>query len=207
MTFVFILTSLGIFGLIHSLLAGRDVKGRFHAWLGERRYEAFYRFGYNVLAGIMLLPVGAALLLAPGEIIWQVDSPLLALVMNAIRLAGALGLLVSLLQIDLMRFVGLAQVRAYIQGEPLPLPDEPLQTGGFYSRVRHPLYFFSLLALWPAATMTEALLALNIGSTAYFIIGSLFEEKRLLRTFGSQYADYKRRVPWMFPRFRRRSHI
>lgn len=205
MSFLFILTVLALFGLIHSWLAGRSVKDRVRQRLGVRRYEATYRLAYNVLSFVLLAPVGVALVAAPGAVVWQVDNGLVVLALNVLRLAGVIGLAASLLQIDWMRFAGLAQLLAYVEGRPLPLPDEPLQTGGLYSVVRHPLYFFSLLVLWPAPTMTEALLAFNIGSTVYFLVGSLVEEQRLVQTFGSAYTAYRQQTPWMMPRLR--SHI
>lgn len=205
MSFLFILTVLTLFGFIHSWLAGRSVKNWFRARLGVRRYEASYRLAYNVLSVVLLAPVGVALVAAPGATIWQVDNGLAVLALNALRLAGVVGLAASLLQIDWMRFAGLAQVVAYVEGRPLPLPDEPLQTGGVYAVVRHPLYFFSLLVLWPASTMTEALLAFNIGSTVYFLAGSLLEERRLGQTFGAAYTAYRQQTPWMLPRLR--SHM
>jgi protein-S-isoprenylcysteine O-methyltransferase Ste14 len=205
-TLIFILTGLLVFGVVHSLLAGQNVKQWVCRLLGEQRYEAFYRLAYNVLAAVMLAPLGLLLVANPGAVVWQVDSPLGALLLNLLRLLGLAGLGASLLQIDLGRFAGLSQVAAYLRGERLPLPDEPLQTGGVYAMVRHPLYLFSLLVLWPAPTMTEALLAFNIGSTAYFVIGSLFEERRLLRSFGDSYRTYRDRVPWMFPSVSRFTH-
>lgn len=206
MTLVLILTGLVVFGVVHSVLAGQNVKQSVARRVGEQRYEAFYRLAYNVVAALMLAPLAVLLVVAPGAVVWQVESPLLALVMNLLRLLGLAGLGVSLLQIDLGRFAGLSQVAAYLRGERLPLPDEPLQTGGVYALVRHPLYLFSLLVLWPAPTMTEALLAFNIGSTAYFLIGSVFEERRLLRSFGDAYQRYQADVPWMLPSLRRFTH-
>jgi protein-S-isoprenylcysteine O-methyltransferase Ste14 len=108
------------------------------------------------------------------------------------------------LQIDLGQFSGLAQALAYIENKPLPLPDELLQTGGVYAFVRHPLYLFSLMIIWALPVMTEGLLIFNLGTTLYFIFGSLLEEKRMLRIFGDEYRAYQQRVPWLVPLLRRR---
>lgn len=37
---------------------------------------------------------------------------------------------------------------------------------------------------------------------AYTLIGTELEERKLLRQFGQDYADYRRRVPRFFPRLR-----
>jgi protein-S-isoprenylcysteine O-methyltransferase Ste14 len=48
--------------------------------------------------------------------------------------------------------------------------------------------------------MSWNLLALNLGVTLYFIIGSRFEEDKLLDEFGEAYAEYRRRTPAFLPR-------
>ena len=40
--------------------------------------------------------------------------------------------------------------------------------------------------------------------TAYFIIGSILEERRLLARFGDAYREYQQRVPMLIPRLRRK---
>jgi protein-S-isoprenylcysteine O-methyltransferase Ste14 len=79
------------------------------------------------------------------------------------------------------------------------LPTEPLQTGGVYQLVRHPLYLFSLMVIWPLPAMTEAMLGFNIAATIYFTFGSLLEERRLVAIFGQDYITYQQRVPWLIP--------
>ncbi|MFN7037866.1 MAG: methyltransferase family protein, partial [Bellilinea sp.] len=73
-------------------------------------------------------------------------------------------------------------------------------TWGLYRWVRHPLYTCSLLFLWLMPVMSWNLLALNLGVTLYFIIGSRFEEDKLLDEFGEAYAEYRRRTPAFLPR-------
>jgi methanethiol S-methyltransferase len=193
-----ILLTMLIFGVIHSLLAESGVKQAFQNRFGAYAYHGFYRLLYNLFTIVTLLPVVFIMLSSPGHIIWQVDGPL-AWVLRVIQLIGLIGLSISLLQIDLGQFLGLKQLRAYLRQQPLPLPLEPLQTNGLYSLVRHPLYLFSLMLIWPLQTTTESLLAFNIAATLYFVLGSLLEERRLLALFGQDYADYQQRVPWLIP--------
>ncbi len=195
--FLILLTML-IFGVIHSLLAERGVKQAFLDYFGVYAYHGFYRLLYNILAALMLLPALWFLIRNPGHIIWQVEGPL-AFVLLLVQVVGLVGLVISLIQIDLGQFTGLSQLMAYLRHQPLPLPLEPLQTGGLYSLVRHPLYLFSLLLIWPQQTMTESLLVFNIAATLYFVLGSRLEERRLLAVFGQTYADYQNRVAWLIP--------
>jgi len=73
---------------------------------------------------------------------------------------------------------------------------------GMYRFVRHPLYFFSLLALWSMPVMTVNLLMFNIGATLYFVIGSRVEERRLVQSYGEAYRAYQQRVPGLIPLLR-----
>lgn len=187
------------YGVLHTALAGW-FKPRFRARFGERVYHGIYRIVFNLVAVVTLVPVAIALFLTNREspVIWQL-SPALEPVLWTIRLIGAAGLLLSVLQIDTGRFLGMSQLYAYQQGRELPLPDEPLQTGGVYRFVRHPLYLFSLMLIWPVSTMRAGYFGFCVGTTIYFLIGSIFEERRLLAGFGPAYADYRKHAAWMIP--------
>lgn len=193
-----IIFSMIVFSVLHSLLAGQTLKQAARNRFGDQAYHGTYRLVYNLLAALLLVPAMAALFLFPGGVIWSVEGSL-SLAFRALQLVGLVGLVVSLLQIDLGQFTGLSQLKAYLDGTPLPLPTEPLQVRGVYRLVRHPLYLFSLLVLWPMPTMTEAMLVFNIVSTFYFVFGSLLEERRLIAVFGEAYLDYRRSVPWLIP--------
>jgi protein-S-isoprenylcysteine O-methyltransferase Ste14 len=193
-----------VYGAFHSLLAAFGVKTFFMNVLGQRAYLGLYRLFFNAVAVVTLLPIFGYMAVAPGDTIWSVDAPW-SYGLLALQAAGLLGLTISLLQIDWQRFAGLREFAAWLSGDPLPLPPEELQTGGVYALMRHPLYLFSLLLIWPIPAMSAALLGFNIGATVYFVIGSLLEEQKLLRVFGQSYAEYRARVPWMIPFTRSRA--
>jgi len=187
-----------VYGAFHSLLAANGVKVFFLSLIGKRAYLGLYRLFYNMIATLSLLPILTMVAIEPGDTIWQINAPLSYLLI-AIQAIGLIGLTVSLLQIDGMRFLGLRQAAAWLSGDKLPLLEEPLQRGGVYALVRHPLYLFSLLFIWPNATMTVALLGFNIGITVYFVAGSLLEEQKLRQAFGDTYVQYQAEVPWLIP--------
>jgi protein-S-isoprenylcysteine O-methyltransferase Ste14 len=185
------------YGALHTLMAGW-LKPRFVARFGQRAYHGLYRMVFNVVSVVSAMPIAALVILAERGIIWQIPlryEPLLL----TIQLIGLIGMAASLLQIDGGRFLGIPQMKAYLAGQPLPLPDEPLKTDGLYGLVRHPLYLFSLLVIWPVPVMREAYFGACLGITLYFIVGSFYEERRLLAAFGQQYADYQQRVPRLIP--------
>jgi protein-S-isoprenylcysteine O-methyltransferase Ste14 len=188
-----------LWAAVHSVTASRRFKEMARQRMGARAYDGMYRLLYNLLAVVTLLPVLIAGSMAlPHAILWQISRPL-NLLFVGIQLLGLAGLLVSLLQTDFMRFAGLGQFVRYLTGKADVNPQPVLLTGGAYKLVRHPLYFFSLLVLWFAPTMTISLLLFNVAATVYFWVGSGHEERRLSAVFGEQYDAYRKRVPRLLP--------
>ena len=195
---VIVLLSMVFYGIFHSILASKESKARFKAQFGERAYHGLYRLCFNIIAVITFTPIAALIVFAETGTIWTLSldwEPILFI----IQALGILGFVISLMQIDLLRFLGVSQAWAYYNDDPLPLPQEELATGGIYRLVRHPLYLFSLMLIWPVTTMTDAYFGFALGATLYFVVGSYYEEKRLLATFGDDYAAYQRQVPWLIP--------
>ena len=147
---------------------------------------------YNVTAGVTFLPVLAVLALDPGELLYRAARPWAALLVVG-QLGAGLLLVVGLLQTDVWHFIGLRQL-----GEA-QVTQRQLVVTGLYRWVRHPLYTAGLLFLWLTPLMTSSLLALNIGLTAYILIGLGFEERRLVSEYGMAYEAYRRRVPALLP--------
>jgi protein-S-isoprenylcysteine O-methyltransferase Ste14 len=55
------------------------------------------------------------------------------------------------------------------------------------------------MIIWPLSVMTEGFLAFAIGSTLYFIFGSLLEERRLIKVYGETYRRYQQQTSWLIP--------
>jgi protein-S-isoprenylcysteine O-methyltransferase Ste14 len=77
--------------------------------------------------------------------------------------------------------------------------DTGLKKDGLYAIVRHPLTSLLIVCLWSHPTMSSGRLLMNILFTAYAIIGTVFEEKDLIRKFGKDYEEYKKQVPSFIP--------
>lgn len=188
-----------LWAVVHSVTAS----SRFKAWarmqMGARAYAGTYRLLYNALAIVSVAPVLAAGALAlPHHLLWVIEWPL-NLIFVAVQLAGLAGLFISLLQTDILRFLGLGQLVRYLRGAEDINPSPILTTSGAYRFVRHPLYFFSLLVLWFTPIMTLSTVLFDIATTAYLWIGSGHEEKRLAQAFGEQYEAYRSSVPRLIP--------
>jgi protein-S-isoprenylcysteine O-methyltransferase Ste14 len=181
------------YAALHSLLASLGAKARARQWLGPVS-DRIYRFGYNVIGAVTLLPVLAIPALEPGPVVYRIPSPLSWLFLSA-QAASALLIVIGILHTDPWHFLGLRQIVEPAQGA-----ESKLVTTGLYRYVRHPLYTAGLLFLWLTPIMTTTLLALYLSLSLYLYVGSFFEERRLRVEFGEAYADYQRRVPRLVPR-------
>jgi len=83
---------------------------------------------------------------------------------------------------------------------------EKIVTAGAYSIVRHPQHLGALLAHVGISFLLSAgysLLSTPLMVVLIYLI-SRKEEKELIREFGKEYEDYKKKVPMLIPRLRRR---
>jgi protein-S-isoprenylcysteine O-methyltransferase Ste14 len=117
--------------------------------------------------------------------------------MRAGQLASVVLLFAAALQTDLFSFIGLRQL---VEEEK----SGPLITHGLYRYVRHPLYTFSLAILWlsPSVSMNSFIFFAVL--TMYVFVGIFFEERKLLRVFGEEYAKYRALTPMLIPGRKRR---
>jgi protein-S-isoprenylcysteine O-methyltransferase Ste14 len=187
------LAAVAIYGALHSLLASQRAKDTARRVLGARS-DRWYRLAFNLQAGILFLPVLVVVALFPGTVLYRLDMPWLILAVG-VQVAALITLGIGFLQTDAMHFLGLRQLWQ-------PDTDTPphLVVRGLYRWVRHPLYTAGLAFIWFTPWMSTSILAMNLGLTAYILIGSEFEERRLLSEFGQAYTDYRHRVPRLIPR-------
>ncbi|WP_246052657.1 methyltransferase family protein [Leptospira semungkisensis] len=129
--------------------------------------------------------------------IWNVKTSLGMYVAYSIFLIGAILAVVSTFLIDHFELFGLRQAWDFLR-KTEPHSTE-FVTPSLYKLVRHPMMFGIILALWGTPLMNLGHLILSIGMTLYIIIGTFFEERDLVRTFGEKYLQYKRAVPMFWP--------
>lgn len=196
--FWWILLASGLYGAIHSLLASESVKALAARKLGMEAYRRYYRLFFSVMALASALPLPALVWLLPDRVIYVIRPPWLYLTALAQLIAGAAIVLV-IMQTGAMRFLGFQQLLEKTR-EHAP---EQLVLGGFYRWVRHPLYTASFVLLWLMPVMSWNLLALNLGLSGYMLVGSIFEEQKLVNQFGTEYEEYRRQTPRLLPGLRR----
>ncbi len=185
-----------LFAVQHTLMA----RSGFKQWLTRYIPDAAERSTFVLTTSLILGALCYYWRPLP-EIVWQVDSTLLAGLLWTICAAGWLLLFASSYMIDHYDLFGLRQVWLHFRRREYS--HSPFVTRGAYRYVRHPLMLGVLLGVWSIPTMTQGHLLLALGLTAYILIGIGFEERDLVRYLGMPYRKYQQTVPRLFP-WRRR---
>lgn len=179
-------------GLVHSLLASHKAKELIRRMIGYRAMR-FYRLGYNFFASISFLPVLGIAALTPDRRLYLIPLPW-SVLMALGELLAVTGLIIGFRQTDTWEFLGLRQV-----DDASDKQQGTFVTSGLYHYIRHPLYTAGLAFIWLLPLMTVNILAINLGLTAYVIIGAYFEERKLRDKFGQDYIDYASVTPMFIP--------
>ena len=98
---------------------------------------------------------------------------------------------------DLGYLVGISQWRNYYKGKTAP--PLPFACQGMLQYVRHPWYSSGLPILWTIGPITDASLPSRIVLSLYLVVGTLLEERKLVRELGSPYRQYQQQVPMLIP--------
>ena len=183
-----------IWCFLHSLLISRPVAGFIkNRFAGANR---FYRIGYNITAGVTLIPVILYGYSIHGPLLFRWDGQLRFL--QALLLISALLLFIAgARRYDLKQFSGISRIRRENACETLTA-DCSLDTGGVLGMLRHPWYTGGIILVW-ARDMDVSAILTNLVISAYFVVGAILEERRLVTTFGREYRDYQRRVSMWLP--------
>jgi len=205
------LAGFGLFGLLHSVGAREPFKNALARRTGRFFVDHFWRLLYCALSYVALY-YGISTLhwtRNPENDVWLVGVPdWLWQAMTVIHLGSIAFLYAAFLQSDYLEFLGFKQawrgLRALRKGIA-PQPElalfgtHRLVTSGVYAWVRHPMLSGGLLFLITSGPSLNNLVYTGMYA-AYMAIGGYFEERRLLRVFGDDYARYRMRVGAFFPR-------
>jgi protein-S-isoprenylcysteine O-methyltransferase Ste14 len=129
--------------------------------------------------------------------VWTVPEPLLRAGITALFWAGWIVTLLAAAATNQMEMTGLRQILDAVQDRPRR--DLTLTTSGLYRIVRHPIYVGTIVAFWATPEMTFGHLLFAVGATAYTLLGTVLEERDLVRIFGDGYRDYRRRIRMLLP--------
>lgn len=177
---------------IHSLLASLSVKHAVaHHWPG---FVPWYRIIFNLLAILLIIPPLYLLYTIGGDPVWEWRGSW-AWIMNGIAAVAMFGFFYSLRFYDGSEFLGIRQLQ---EDERSVEDQEHFRLSPLHYCVRHPWYFLGLLLIW-TRDMPPAMLLTAVLATIYFILGSWFEERKLMVYHGEVYAEYRRLVPALLP--------
>ena len=154
----------------------------------------WYRLLFNLLATLLLIPPVFLMLKFPGEIVWQWTGYWFYLA-NLLALLAIGGFVLSLKTYDSSEFLGTRQLK---EGRKDIKEQESFHLSVFHRYVRHPWYAFALVLIWTRDMYISYLLSAILMSL-YFIIGSYFEEKKLIVFHGDQYRLYRKYVAALIP--------
>ncbi|MDR3639759.1 MAG: hypothetical protein P4L39_00370 [Humidesulfovibrio sp.] len=188
-------------GLLHSVLATRRVKGAFEVALGPR--YAFYPLAYTLVS---LWTFWLVLVKEPDlpQVLWAVEG-LPKILLYAAQGAGLAFLAWAGMSMSGLKLLGLSQLWSTVRGR---MPEESdihndFSTRGAYALARHPMHAGGMLFLLAAPRQTLGGFVFAVFGCLYMLLGSLIEERRLSRELGSVWTDYVRRVPMFLPNLRK----
>jgi methanethiol S-methyltransferase len=184
--------AMAVWGVLHSWLASFSSKRLARRIFGVK-IDRYYRLLFVFSAVLTLIPVLAMVVFLPSRTLWVIPTPWIFLTLG-IQFLALIALVATTLQTDVMAFAGIRQVL-----QPGIEHENELVVTGLYRTVRHPLYLFSIILFWLFPHMTDLTFAFFLAGTLYFLIGTIPEERKLVQTFGEQYRQYRREVPWLIP--------
>ncbi len=189
---LYLIVASTLWGILHSLLASHAVKDAARRAFGPAS-DRLFRFSYNVFSVASFFPIFLMLFTFPDQPLYTIPEPWVYISV-LIQGAAFFALVAGVMQTGPLEFAGLTQL-AGLQPETAP----KLVTDGLYAYVRHPLYTAGLAFLWAWPDMTINRLAVWVVFSLYFLIGAWFEERKLLKEFGEEYAAYQARTPMFLP--------
>jgi methanethiol S-methyltransferase len=179
---------------LHSALITPKVTNFFKYKLGES--YRFYRLSYNIFALVSLIPVmffTNSMRQTP-FFIW--DGYLLP-VRYLLLAVGVLLFYAGARQYDMSTFLGIKQIRRTVNHNLINATGK-LTSSGILGVVRHPFYVAIFPLIW-ATDLDVTIFVVNCILSIYVIIGTILEERKLIKEFGDEYREYQRKVSMLFP--------
>ena len=179
-----------LYAAVHSLLADLRLKAAVvRHWPG---FMPWYRLAYNAFAVLAVLPLLWLMRATPGDDLWAWKGAW-AWLGNGLALAALWGATQSSQAYAMNDFLGLG-----VLGGAKHIERDVFRLSAAHRYVRHPWYSFGLVIVW-TRDMNAAMLVSALAITIYFVVGSRFEERKLIEIHGDIYRRYRERVPGLLP--------
>jgi protein-S-isoprenylcysteine O-methyltransferase Ste14 len=118
-------------------------------------------------------------------------------ILRAVYVTSVLGSFWAIRSLGSFNLFGLDPILQGIKGATAR--PSRLRVRGAYRWVRHPLYLFCLLMIWSCPDLTADRLLFNLLWTAWILVGTILEERDLVKLFGEDYRVYQSEVPMLIP--------
>lgn len=203
---ILIIVALSAFAVVHSLLTAHMAKEQAARLFGAAAVKGVYRLFFTLVSVVTTAAAFAFVFSLPDRVLVPLP-PELRIVLRIVQIAalgfGALAFRVT----PPLEFLGVSQAWRYLSGRVAEGDSEgvrqtPIVRTGVYGLVRHPLYLAAIVILLCSPEFTRNWIAIRVICIAYILIGTSFEERRLLRERGEEYRLYQAEVPRLFPGFR-----
>lgn len=214
MSYIKVIGCYFLFCLFHSVGASERFKSFLSKITGTFFTKYCWRICYNLISFFLYYHVFFPILAIearPSFILWSPPYFLVDLI-SILHLFSILYFILAATQLGVFDYLGIKQlwngftILLKKPGWRIAEPNfgsERLEVKGLYSYSRHPILTAGLFIL-----LTSPMNRLNICHimffSTYILIGSWFEEKRLIKNFGQDYMDYRNSVPAFIPFLRRK---
>ena len=157
---------------------------------------AYYRLAYNSFSIFTLIPVVVYQQLLDERIIFFWSGPWLLLKFS-MYLVSFILFYGGYRVFDMQYVLGIRQIDEMRGGRKIKALN--FNTTGILKYVRHPWYSGAILLIWAFGPISDVSLVSKTILTAYIIIGTFLEEKKLIHEIGEPYLKYREKVPMFIP--------
>jgi protein-S-isoprenylcysteine O-methyltransferase Ste14 len=179
---------------LHSTLIATPVTDYLKKKLGDR--FRFYRLFFNAVSLVTLLPVVYYSIPIRQAPLFRWEGSLM--IVKYLLWAASIALFVAGgRHYSMAQFFGIRQIKTGRANAALSECDT-FDTSGILRAIRHPWYTASLLLIW-ARDLSLSTLLINIILSAYLVVGTILEERKLLSEFGERYREYQKNVSMFIP--------
>ena len=184
-----------VFGFQHSLLARPSTKQFINQTFGNSFETHFYPMLYFISQCIIFLIIYDAIRhLKPTIVFFEMPEGMKDHVFWFNRTAN-LFLIITVFHFDIGKFIGFTQMINFFSKTKKSAKNfgqTKLNSTYLYKYIRHPMYLGILLVFISSTTTYTDLFFINLISIVFYIeVGSYFEEKSLIKQFGSNYLEYQ----------------
>lgn len=180
---------------LHSYLISIGFTNLMVRWL--KKYYAFYRLFYLLVSLLLLIPLIQYSVQSDHQVIIVYGSFLNILRHILIYASILMFSWAFFIDYDSLSFFGIRQILNFGKTNEIK-PSNEIKKRGLLRIIRHPMYLSLIIFLW-CKTFKMVDIVVNIVLTAYIFIGTILEEKKLVREFGESYIQYQKEVPMIIP--------